>query len=77
MSSIYPGQAHLQPAAQNFRESNITSFSALIRRTGFASGATAVSGYYFIQPFADVFAGSAQETVFLDTLTNWIAANLG
>ena len=76
MSSIHPGQAHLEPARTSFRESNMNSYSAIIRKTGFTSGATAVSGYYFIHPFADVFLGSAQETAFLDNLINWIECNL-
>lgn len=56
---------------------NRETFNVLARRTGFSAGATAMTGYYGIQPRGPVTPGSPENTRFIADLAAWIMANLG
>ena len=76
--------AHISPGAslpdyrpfQSFWVGNRETFNALVRRTGFSNGATAMTGYYGIQPRGPVTPGSPEDASLLTELTTWILSNL-
>lgn len=76
LTSIHPGVLPNDEPHTSFRSSNIATKSVLTRRTGFVSGAISLTGYYFIDPRADVLPGSAEVSDLLSDLVGWIAHNL-
>lgn len=76
LTSIHPGRAHTDAPHSSFRQSNLACRSVIVRRTGFAAGALAITGYYFIDPRDHVTQGSSQLTGLISGLDSWIQANL-
>ena len=76
LTSIHPGQPSLDVPHGTFRDSNFACRSVLARRTGFASGALAMTSYYSIDPRGNIVPGSSQHTSLLSNLTAWIGASL-
>jgi len=76
LTSIHPGTLPDDVPHTSFRNSNNATKSVLARRTGFVSGAISLTGYYFIDPRADVKPGSVEESHLLSDLVAWIGSNL-
>lgn len=76
LTSIHPGQLPDDTPHGTFRGSNFACCSLLVRRTGFASGALALTSYFSIDPRANVVPGSSQHASLLSDLVTWISANL-
>lgn len=60
----------------SFWVGNRETFNTLVRRTGFSSGATAMTGYYGIQPRGPVTPGSAEYLSLMNDLITWITSKL-
>lgn len=65
------------PPFYSFWVGNRETFNVLARRTGFSSGATAMTGYYGIQPRGPVTPGSPEDLGLISDLSTWILSNLG
>ena len=76
LTGIHPGRLPDDEPHRTFRHSNFACRSILVRRTGFASGALAMTSYYSIDPRYNVVPASSQHNSFLADLTAWIGANL-
>lgn len=77
--AIYPatfGAAPFHASRSTYREENLHSFNVFARRTGFAKGAAAMTGYYCIQPYGGITAGSAEADALLRDIADWIDAYL-
>lgn len=61
----------------SFWVGNRETFNVLARRTGFSSGATAMTGYYGIQPRGPVTPASPEYVSLISDLSTWIVSNLG
>jgi hypothetical protein len=72
---IYPGNFGGVPfyaARVTYWEENRHSFNAIARRTGFASGAAAMTSYYAIEPHGFITAGSTESAALMDSVAQWI-----
>lgn len=77
LTKIFPGTSQPQYSPYTtYWAGNRETFNALARRTPFTGGATAMTGYFAIQPFAPVTPTSAEYVNLITDLTNWITANL-
>jgi hypothetical protein len=60
-------------AAQwTYWEENRHSFNAIARRTGFASGAAALTTYYAVEPHPSITLGSTEASALADAVSQWI-----
>jgi len=55
-----------------YRRENHHTMNALARRTGFSSGAAALTAYYAIEPHGYITAGSEEANAFLSAVAEWI-----
>jgi hypothetical protein len=72
---IYPGTFGGDPfyAVQlTYRHENLHSFNGIARRTGFASGAAAMTNYYAVEPHGFITAGSPEAAALMDAVAQWI-----
>jgi hypothetical protein len=72
---IYPGTFGGDPfyAAQlTYRDENLHSFNGIARRTGFASGAAAMTNYYAVEPHGFITVGSTEAAALMDAVAQWI-----
>ena len=72
---IYPGSPAGDPfysARNTYWDENRHSFNALARRSGFASGATAMTAYYGVEPHPSITLGSSQATALIQAVCDWI-----
>ena len=71
---IYPASpiGAFYSARNTYWDENRHSFNALARRSGFASGATAMTAYYGIEPHASITLGSSQVTALIQAVCQWI-----
>jgi hypothetical protein len=76
LTSIHPGKLPDDEPPRTFRQSNFSSRGILVRRTGFAAGALAMTSYYSIDPRQNVQLGSSQLNSLLADLNTWMCANL-
>ncbi|WP_266030610.1 hypothetical protein [Brucella intermedia] len=77
--AIYPANFGGTPyyyARDTYRRENLHSFNVFARRTGFAKGAAAMTGYHCIHPHGGVTAGSAEADTLFGDIADWIDANL-
>jgi hypothetical protein len=75
VSAIYPvGASHpgFLQAERTYRDSNLSTKSALARTGGFSSGAIAMTSYYSISPYDQVIPGTATSAQFFDDVSSWI-----
>lgn len=73
---IYPGTtgtASFYAAQGTYWNENRHTFNAIARRTGFALGAAAMSGYYAVEPHGFITLGSTEATALVDAVCQWIA----
>lgn len=76
---IYPGNFlgdSFYAARGNYWQENRHTLNAIARRTGFASGAAAMTRYYSIEPHGFITAGSSKATMLVEAISNWIVAKL-
>ncbi len=76
---IYPGNFGGVPfymARQTHWEENRHTFNAIVRRTGFTSGAARMTGYYAVEPHATITAGSTEADHLISTVSSWIIGHL-
>jgi hypothetical protein len=59
-------------ARNTYWDENRHSFNALARRSGFASGATAMTAYYRVEPHPSITLGSSQVTALIHAVCQWI-----
>jgi hypothetical protein len=76
LTCIYPGAPAGNGPFYSFWTGNRLTYNVLARRTGFRSGATAMSGYHGVQPRGPIVPGSAEDAALIAELTGWILANL-
>ncbi|WP_288995201.1 hypothetical protein [uncultured Gemmobacter sp.] len=77
--SIYPANFGGDPyhdSRDTYRRENLHSLNVFVRRTGFAKGAAAMTGYHCIQPHGAVTAGSMEANTLFSDIADWIDANL-
>lgn len=75
LQAIYPGNLagdSLHEASHSYRAENRRTFNAIVRRTGFAQGATAMTKYYAIDARSFITANSAQSLAFMRAVAEWI-----
>lgn len=76
---IYPPDPALPgygTSATTFRERNVAGYAALVRTTGFSTGAAALADGYFIIRHGSIAIGSAALSAFRSEIADWIDANL-
>jgi len=59
----------------SYWSANRDTYGALVRRTGFRSGALSLTSYYAVRAYADVTCGSSQLVGFTVDVCDWIVAN--
>jgi hypothetical protein len=72
---IYPGSPAGDPfysARSAYWHENRHSFNALARRSGFTSGATAMTAYYQVEPHPSITLGSSHATALIQAVCQWI-----
>ncbi len=72
---IYPGSPTsdtFYSARYTYWDENRHTFSALARRSGFSSGAAAMTWYYAVQPHSSITLGSGQSTTLIQGVCDWI-----
>lgn len=77
--AIYPANFGGDPyhdSRDTYRRENLHSLNVFARRTGFAKGAAAMTGYHCIRPYGAVTVGSTEADTLFDDIANWIEANL-
>jgi hypothetical protein len=77
--AIYPANFGGDPyhdARKTFRHENLHTLNVFARRTGFAKGSAAMTGYHCIQPHGWITAGSSEAGTLLNDIADWIDANL-
>jgi hypothetical protein len=73
---IYPGTNFTNTfcaARTTYRDENLATLNVIARRTGFASGAAAMTSYYAVQPRDSITRGSVQAAALMDAVSQWIA----
>lgn len=73
--AIYPGgnfSTTFCAAKTTYRDENLATLNVIARRTGFASGAAAMTSYYAVQPRDSITRGSSQAAALMDTVSQWI-----
>jgi len=73
---IFPGAPAGNDPYYSFWVGNRETFNVVARRTGFRAGATAMTGYYAVQPRGPLFPGSPEETSLISDLSQWTMQNL-
>jgi hypothetical protein len=75
---IYPavGGSKFYSARATYWDENRHTFNAIVRRAGFARGTANLTGYYAIEPYADIVTGSHEAVQFIDAVSNWIMSRL-
>lgn len=76
LKRIYPGSTPHDDAYSTFWAGNRQTFNIVARRTGFRAGATAMTGYYAVQPRGPVVPGSAEHSALIDEVCTWIGNEL-
>jgi hypothetical protein len=73
--AIFPGifVDSFYAAQTTYWDENRNAFNALARRTGFALGAAAMSGYYAIEPHGFITLGSNEAAGLVEAVCQWIA----
>ena len=74
-AGIYPGSpthSPFYPARLYYWDENRHTFNAIARRSGFTSGAAAMTAYYAIEPHSSITVGSSQATVLVGAVCQWI-----
>jgi hypothetical protein len=72
---IYPGNFGGNPfyaARFSYWEENRHSFNGIARRTGFVSGAAAMTNYYAVEPHGFITVGSTEAAALMDAVAQWI-----
>jgi len=73
---IYPGTLNgFYAARTTYWQENRHTFNAVARRTGFASGAAALTGYYAIEPHGYITLGSAAAATLMDAVVEWVVTS--
>lgn len=76
LKRISPGSTAHDDAFFHFWEGNRRTFNIVARRSGFRAGATAMSGYYAVQPRGPVVPGSPEDSALIDEVCTWITSEL-
>lgn len=77
LTNIFPGTTVTQYGPYStYWAGNRETFNVLVRRTAFSSGATAMTGYYGVQPRGPVTPGSPEDLNLIDELTTWIMTHM-
>lgn len=77
--AIYPANFGGDPyhdSRDTYRQENLHSLNLFARRTGFAKGAAAMTGYHCIQPHGAIKAGSMEADTLFSDVVDWIDTNL-
>ena len=77
--AIYPANFGGDPyhdTRNTYRRENLHSLNVFARRTGFAKGSAAMTGYHCILPYGAVTAGSKEADMLFVDIAGWIHANL-
>lgn len=79
VKQIYPvsplGDGYI-PAERNYRLLNFATKSALVRTSGFSSGAVSMTSYYCISPYGAIKPGTVAAASFFNEIAYWIDLNL-
>ncbi|WP_323037672.1 hypothetical protein [Pararhodobacter sp.] len=75
--SIHPGlpQNSIHVPALSYWEENRRTLNVIARRSGFVTGAAAMTGYHSIEPHAGIAATTTSAQGLFDTVADWIVAN--
>lgn len=77
--AIYPANFagdRYHDSRNTYRRENLHTLNVFARRSGFAKGAAAMTGYYCIEPHGAVTTGSTEADALFDDIANWIDRNL-
>jgi hypothetical protein len=71
---IYPGSPAdaFYAARQRYWDENRHTFNAVARRSGFASGASAMTAYYAVEGHQSITPGSSQATGLIQAVCDWV-----
>ena len=66
----------LHNSVSSYWTENHRTLNVLARRTGFTQGASDLSGYHGVSPYAEIAVGSREATDLMDAVANWIRRRL-
>lgn len=74
--AIYPGapRGSIHRPALTYWVENRRTLNIIARRTGFVTGAAALTGYHAVQPHGGITAGSGPAIQLMDDVADWISA---
>ena len=75
--AIHPGAppSPTSVAAHSFWEENRRTLNVIARKSGFVTGAAAMTGYHSVEPHAGIAATSASAQGLFDAVAEWIVTN--
>ncbi len=75
--TIHPGlpPSSMDVPASSYWEENRRTLNMIARRSGFVTGAAAMTGYHSVEPHAGIAATSTSAQGLFDTVADWIVAN--
>lgn len=73
-SAIHPGapSGTLHRAVFTYWQENRRTLNVLARRTGFMKGATALTGYYSVEPYGGIEVGNRPARQLMNDIADWI-----
>ncbi|WP_421993968.1 hypothetical protein [Roseococcus sp.] len=61
--------------ARSYWEKNRRTLNVIARKSGFVTGAAAMTGYHSVEPHTGIAATSTSAQGLFDAVTDWIVAN--